>query len=341
LLVLASREALEGVQRASWRQALQAPHCDVLWRKSDDTGERTLASPLVQALLLQGDAAPAADPRRLREYMAQPVGMPAAHAPQLVPAQVSASSYEDLRRCPYRFFALRMLGLREVDEIEAEVDKRDFGNWLHRVLGAFHERLQKAGSLARAERAAMLDAIAREEMAGQRLGEGEFLPFAAAWPAVREGYLDWLQKHESDGTVFEAAETRHTVPLDAWTLEGRIDRIDRRASGAALVMDYKTEGLQATRDRMKTPLEDTQLAFYALLLPDREVEAAYLNVGERGEVKAVPHEELAQASELLREAIPAELRRIAQGAPLPALGEGRACEFCAARGLCRKDSWSE
>jgi ATP-dependent helicase/nuclease subunit B len=341
LLGLASREALEGVQRASWRQALQAPQCDVLWRKSDDTGERTLASPLVQALLLHGDAAPAADPRRLRQCVAQPVGAPAAHAPRLVPAQVSASSYEDLRRCPYRFFALRMLALREVDEIEAEVDKRDFGTWLHRVLGTFHERLQEHGSLARAERAAMLDAIAREEMAGQRLGEGEFLPFAAGWPAVREGYLDWLQRHEADGTVFEAAESKHTVQLDAWVLEGRIDRIDRRASGAALVMDYKTEGLQATRDRMKTPLEDTQLAFYALLLPDREVEAAYLNVGERGEVKAVPHEELAQASELLREAIPAELRRIAQGAPMPALGEGRACEFCAARGLCRKDSWSE
>jgi ATP-dependent helicase/nuclease subunit B len=158
---------------------------------------------------------------------------------------------------------------------------------------------------------------------------------------VREGYLDWLQKHEADGTSFEAAESEHTTRLGPWTLQGRIDRIDRRASGATLLMDYKTEGLQVTRERMKTPLEDTQLAFYALLLPEREVEAAYLNVGERGEVKAVPHEELAQASHLLREAIPAELRRIAQGAPLPALGEGRVCEFCAARGLCRRDSWSE
>ena len=28
------------------------------------------------------------------------------------------------------------------------------------------------------------------------------------------------------------------------------------------------------------------------------------------------------------------------GAPLPALGEGTVCDFCAARGLCRKDMWS-
>jgi ATP-dependent helicase/nuclease subunit B len=340
LLGLASREDLEQAQRAAWDHALQCPRTDVLWRASDDTGERSLASPLVQSLRLAGIGAVAADPREPREEQAQPVQRPQAQAPQLVPTQLSASSYEDLRRCPYRFFALRMLGLKEADEIEAEVDKRDFGTWLHHVLRVFHEHLRDAGEPAQG-RAALLDAIAREAMDGQRLGEGEFLPFAAAWPAVRDGYLAWLARHEAAGGAFAAAETEHTVQLGPLTLQGRIDRVDDGADGSLLVMDYKTEGLQATRDRMKTPLEDTQLAFYALLLPDRDVKAAYLNVGERGEVKRVDHKDLDLAAHLLREAIPAELRRIAQGAPLPALGEGRVCEFCAARGLCRRDRWSE
>ena len=39
-------------------------------------------------------------------------------------------------------------------------------------------------------------------------------------------------------------------------------------------------------------------------------------------------------------AINAEGARIARGAALPALGEGKACDYCAARGLCRKDFWS-
>jgi ATP-dependent helicase/nuclease subunit B len=30
---------------------------------------------------------------------------------------------------------------------------------------------------------------------------------------------------------------------------------------------------------------------------------------------------------------------IAGGQPLPALGDGAACDFCQARGLCRKDFW--
>ena len=29
--------------------------------------------------------------------------------------------------------------------------------------------------------------------------------------------------------------------------------------------------------------------------------------------------------------------RIAEGAPMPAMGEGKACEYCEARGLCRRD----
>lgn len=338
LLGLPAREELEAAQRAAWAQALQAPQVDVLWRASDDTGERSLASPLVQALRLDAIGEEAGDPRALREEAAHAVRAPAPQAAQLVPVQLSASSYEDLRRCPYRFFALRMLGLKEADELEAEVDKRDFGTWLHGVLKAFHEALREDPGAPRAE---LLDAVARQAMASQRLGEGEFLPFAATWPAVREGYLRWLAEHEAAGAAFESAETEHRAELEAIGLQGRIDRIDRLPGGGTLVMDYKTEALQATRDRMKLPLEDTQLAFYALLLPEREVQAAYLNVGERGEVKPVPHERIAAASELLRAAIPAELRRIAEGAPLPALGEGRACEFCAARGLCRKDSWSE
>jgi ATP-dependent helicase/nuclease subunit B len=236
---------------------------------------------------------------------------------------------------------LRMLGLKEADEIDAEVDKRDFGTWLHGVLGGFHEKLQERGTMSLEERAALLEQLALEGMASQRLGEGEFLPFAATWPAVRAGYLEWLAKHEGTGAVFAEAESEHSVQLGTLTLAGRIDRIDQLADGSTLVMDYKTEGLQSTKDRMKTPLEDTQLAFYAVLLPDKELRAAYLNVGERGEVKAVLHDSLSQAAHLLKEGIEAELRRIGQGAPLPALGEGRACEFCAARGLCRRDGWSE
>jgi ATP-dependent helicase/nuclease subunit B len=341
LLGLPVREQVEAAQRAAWRQALQTPCVDVLWRASDDTGEPTLPSPLVQALRLHGTAGGAEDPRPRREETAAPVARPLARAPQLVPTRLSASSYQDLRKCPYSFFALKMLGLRQAEELEADVDKRDFGTWLHEVLRKFHEALRERGALARAERAALLDGFARDTIAALRLGDGEFLPFEAGWPGVRDGYLDWLAGHEADGAVFESAESTHQVQLGALTLEGHVDRIDRLPAGTLYVVDYKTESLDATKERMKAPLEDTQLAFYAALLPGRDLQAAYLNISERGEVNVVAHPQLEEATQLLQDALQEEMRRIGEGAALPALGEGRACEFCAARGLCRRDRWSD
>ncbi|HYF20910.1 MAG TPA: PD-(D/E)XK nuclease family protein, partial [Ramlibacter sp.] len=131
----------------------------------------------------------------------------------------------------------------------------------------------------------------------------------------------------------------HEVALGDVRLKGRIDRIDRLADGRALVIDYKTEGLGTTRERVKLPTEDTQLAFYAALLEDDTLTAAYVNVGERGETTTVAQPLVVEARDALLEGIREDLGRIAEGARLPALGEGFACEYCAARGLCRRDFW--
>src|SRR5204862_85644 len=122
------------------------------------------------------------DPREGREVLAQPTPRPMAVGQLLAVHQLSASAYEDLRRCPYRFFALRQLGLQEADEIDTEIDKRDFGNWLHQVLGAFHESMlaikKPPGGAGRAR---LLDITAEEVTRDLGLDDGEFLPFAAAW----------------------------------------------------------------------------------------------------------------------------------------------------------------
>ena len=87
-------------------------------------------------------AQPPARPARCRvQVAAQPTPRPQPRGDALPLARSRPRAYEDLRRCPYRFFALRQLGLRSSDELDAEVDKRDFGNWLHAVLGHFHEAL--------------------------------------------------------------------------------------------------------------------------------------------------------------------------------------------------------
>jgi ATP-dependent helicase/nuclease subunit B len=179
-----------------------------------------------------------------------------------------------------------------------------------------------------------------------RLAEDEFLPFMAAWPQVRDGYLDWLFKHEAAGARFDEAEAWLEQPLGPLTLVGRIDRMDQvaasdEAPAGLMVIDYKTEPVGVTRDRIKNPFEDTQLAFYAALLPHDTLRAAYVNVGERDGTQRFEQKEVVAVRDALIEGIVHDMAQIANGAPLPAMGEASACEFCAARGLCRKDFWTE
>ena len=346
-LGLPARDALDALTRSAWERALQTPVCDVLWRTSDEAGEALLPSTLVQLLMLdraaQGVITWAEDPRELRVQACTPVAMPQPVGRDVPVSQLSASAYEDLRQCPYRFFALRQLGLKMDDELESEVDKRDFGLWLHAVLSGFHDALLANPTQDASSRKAMLDASADEATRAMALPQGEFLPFAAAWPAVRDGYLQWLGEHEAKGAHFVVGESPRSQQIGSVKLVGRIDRIDRIDSalqGETMLLDYKTEPLAKSRARVKDMLEDTQIAFYAALLPNDTLRAAYVNVGERDGTVLCEQPHVVHARDALIHGILEDMEHIAQGAALPALGDGTACDYCQARGLCRKDFWT-
>ncbi|OYD51627.1 PD-(D/E)XK nuclease family protein [Acidovorax kalamii] len=341
---LPTRQSLEAAQRAAWAHALRTPVVDVLWRTGDEGGEPLLASALVLALQLDGAATPGTDDRAARAVAATPTLRPQPVGQALPVAHLSSTAYSDLRHCPYRFFAQRQLGLREADELDAEVDKRDFGNWLHAVLQHFHEALLAEPTDHPDERRARMDAAAEAVTREQRLQDGDFLPFAAGWAQLRDGYLQWLAGHEQRGATFRQAEVKARQPLGDLELVGTLDRIDGVSSTGeptVLVIDYKTESDSVTRQRIKSGAEDTQLAFYAALLSHDTLRAAYVNVGERGETSMHEQDEVVHLRDVLIEGIQHDMARIAAGAPLPALGEGSVCEFCAVRGLCRKDMWAD
>ncbi|WP_291065507.1 PD-(D/E)XK nuclease family protein [Hydrogenophaga sp.] len=359
-LGLPTRAALAQAAAQAWQEALAQPQLDLLWR-TQQRGEAVLPSAWVQALP-DFDAGPAAatrsDPRRWRPLQAQLPARPAPAAGDLLPQVISASAYQDLRDCPYRFFALRQLRLSEAAELQDEPDQRDLGNWLHAVLCAFHEQ-RGAARPGRTADCAALDRHAAASAAAMGLnaadGGGGFLPFEALWPALRDGYLDWLAGFEADaegrGPRFERAEAAFSVQAESWKLVGKIDRIDRQASPEGdirFVIDYKTEGRDKTLARVKEPLEDTQLAFYAALLPDENLRAAYLSITDQDGAGArqqatrlLEQTEVLYAREQLRVGLAHDLARVAAGHPMAALGAGRGCDYCSARGLCRKDFWGQ
>ena len=342
------------IETLAFAQLLRAPKVSLL-RRVDDEGEALAPSPLLERLdlaLMQRHGsghAEAADARRTVLLNPAPVSAPLPTAPGLLPARLSASACEALRVCPYRFFALRMLALRDADELDDEVEKRDFGTWLHEVLQRFQSTRQTPGPAA-AEEARLLD-IARQVQQEHYLEAAAFLPFAATFARLAPRYIEWLHRRDASGARWRGSEVDLRAQPPEWNgveMHGIIDRIDDLPEPhrpSTELIDYKTGSAEKLRLLVKRPQEDTQLAFYAALMAGQAdasptMSALYLPLDEREAIKPIEHPDVARTAGRLVRGIGAELRRIAHGAPLPALGEGQACVYCEARGLCRRDQWS-
>jgi ATP-dependent helicase/nuclease subunit B len=330
-------------------------------------GEENLLSPLFErlsalhALAYGDDLADSSLAARLPQAEVRPAGAkaevgktqaPAPAAGPLLPRKISASAYNSLVACPYQFYARYVLRLAELDEVAEALEKKDYGSILHDLLATFH-RVHPAIS-------GLDPAAAQSEL--ERLSDEAFAPlvtrnyFARAWLVRWKGiipdYLRWQREREVAGWAWNGAEvdrsTEITTPAGATlTLHGRLDRVDvmnpspvtRRLSPAFSVIDYKARAPKPLHESLEIPGEDVQLAVYALLWGDAVTEALFLSV-DRKEVVAVPPKEdiqaLAQAS---RARVAAMFDALAAGARLPAQGTVKACEYCDARGLCRKDHW--
>ena len=350
-LGLDSQRARRDAELLGFAQLLRLPQVSLL-RRQRDGSEPLAASPLLERLLLAmrrtGRAPPpAVDDRRPLAIPARPTPRPLPTAPALLPARLSASAIETLRACPYRFFALQMLGLREQDELDEALEKRDYGNWLHAVLYRFHVERPHPRDLA-ADRLALQQA-ADAVQAEMAIDSAEFLPYAVAFERLLPHYLHWLQRRDADGARWRDGEAEFTAmpaELAGTALFGRIDRIDDLRHRAIELIDYKTGDVESLKRNLKQPTEDTQLAFYAALVSRQEpaldlpIVASYLGLDSSSEVVRVVHPEVLASARVMLEGLGRDLARLRAGAPMPALGEGKVCEHCAARGLCRRDDWA-
>ncbi|MFO7542704.1 MAG: PD-(D/E)XK nuclease family protein [Thiobacillus sp.] len=274
---------------------------------------------------------PPARPSPLPTASAQPA--PTVAAAQL-PRRYSPTAYQTLLDCPYRFFVASVLGIRELDEADDALDKSDYGNALHRILKAFHD------SAPPAERDAALARL-------RDLSHAEFaaLPAytATAWrtrwekiqPAYIDAWLDWV----AQGWRYQSGEAAYEVPysvpgLGDITLHGRVDRVDQK-NGALTVIDYKTGAATALKKKLKDPAEAVQLPFYAWLA---DAAAAYLPIND---TPVAPLELDGETDvDAISRRLPELLGAIAAGEVLRANGVDAVCQYCEARGLCRKGMWN-
>lgn len=345
-------EGLRQREQQDFAQLLRSPGPVLLRRRSDEAEALAPSGLLEQAWLARqrcGLVAPGEieAPLTTLTVVGVPQGRPAPTAGLALPERLTASAIEGLRDCPYRFFAHTVLGLRESPEIDAAVEKRDFGTWLHGVLQRFHDA-RGQDTTPESDRAG-LHAAAAEQEAAAGLDAAELLPFRAAFDHFGDLYLVWLHGRDTEGWRYQNGELalRRTDPaLAGVALEGRIDRIDVHVpTGTRQLVDYKTGSPQALKNKVADPLEDTQLAFYAALLdpsPGKPpVRAIYLALDDRKKPEAIEHLQVQRSAEQLVVGLADELTRVRAGAGMPALGEAAVCEYCDVRGLCRRDHWTQ
>jgi ATP-dependent helicase/nuclease subunit B len=270
-----------------------------------------------------------------------PAPAPTWPTPSRLPTRLTASGWQSLVACPYRFFARHILQLAEAEAVPEEMEKRDYGELVHAILQAFHAGHPRLAEATRETLVEDLVRISREVFAPHRRTSYLTLGWQLRWERRLTAYVDWAIEREAQGYRWQAGEVCASRSLSLpeggeITLYGRLDRVEAGPSGQA-VLDYKTRSRDSLRRSLKRPGEDVQLPFYGLLTD--AVEAAYVALDDDKVDTLAPGMDLPSLTALEMSRLEASLAALQAGAALPANGAEQTCCHCEMRGLCRRDHW--
>lgn len=176
--------------------------------------------------------------------------------------------FTDQAACPFRALARHRLAAGAPPDASPGLDGRQRGRLIHELMAAFWRRVNSSARLAAAgedEIQQVLAACATEVVDRFRV---RYRLLDAYWELERERLSDlgreWLRLEQGRGE-FEviACEQTQAVQVGAYTINTRIDRIDRLANGDVLIIDYKTG--EVPRSGWSVPRPDQpQLPLYVV-----------------------------------------------------------------------------
>lgn len=293
LVDVATRRLLEPVDRLAEaryllgslvRLATGDPSARGLWLSWPALdGGRPAAPSTVLVDWLEQTGARAVDLAPLEPIPTAPLPAPSAgrlDRPPPAPAALSVTRAETALRCAARFWYGELLDLEPHDPWDPELEPRQRGTAVHAIFQGFYEgRGNRAvqpseRSVARAE----LLAVARRVL-DRVEAEGGFEPALQAWARDRwlAGLADdrpagllaaWLEHEIDGGTGPVDVERAIQLDLGGLALIGKLDRVDRDASGAWRVVDYKT-GSAPTRERTEAGLALQPLVYTEAVARER------------------------------------------------------------------------
>jgi ATP-dependent helicase/nuclease subunit B len=196
----------------------------------------------------------------------RPVAQPAPKPPLATrPLKLSVTAIEDWLRDPYTIYARHILKLEALDPVDMPLSAADRGSAIHNALGDFTKRFAK-------------DLPADPIRALRDIGQKHFAPLmerpearALWWPRFQR-IIGWFSEWEAArrGNIAAIdAEIRGEIPIPldnerTFHLSARADRIERRADGRFVILDYKT-GSPPTAKQVRMGLSP-QLTLEAAIL---------------------------------------------------------------------------
>jgi len=278
---------------ASWRGAAERVH---LSHPRQDGDRELRPSPLIAGIPeapvpagvegpLYRDALFAARAiERLADFSAPPL-------PPGTPVEGGASFFKNQADCPFRAFAVHRLGAGALEAGHPGLDARERGTLAHVAAAALwrelrsYARLEAMGDEEMARAAERAAAAAVAYMRGERPDA-----MTGAFSELERGrlarLLERLLRAEKLRAPFEVAacEERRAIALGGVELKARVDRIDRLASGARVILDYKTGAPSSPAAWLGERPDEPQLPLYAVTDPGEVAAVAFvaLNAREAG-----------------------------------------------------------
>ena len=261
---------------------------------------------------------------------------------QQLPQRISPSGYNSLVACPYQYFARHVLRLNELDEVREELDKRDYGTWVHEVLQRFHTEIPQLQSQDKAEAEQVMRRISDEVFAEALAHDYLAQAWLLRWQALIPAYLDWQLENEEAGWRYQGSEVPFEIEVaESLLLRGRLDRVDVYVGDIERlsVLDYKTQSIPVLKNKLKEPGEDVQLACYAFV--QAAGAAAFVSLADDTVLAVSPTDNISEVAQLNIERLQAVFAQLRSGTALPAHGAEKVCGYCEMKGLCRRGEWQD
>lgn len=164
------------------------------------------------------------------------------------PRKLSASNLEMLMRDPYSVFARHILKLYPLDDLDKDLELRDYGNIIHEIIEEFNNKHNSSYPIN-----------AKEELL--KIGEHKFLEKeiksevrAFWWPKFVKT-VEWLDNKEKEyrkniQLIHNEVngEIKMSAPAGDFTITAKADRIDETKDGNVNIIDYKTGRMRSLKE---------------------------------------------------------------------------------------------